>query len=224
MMATMMIEFQNVTREFQGPTDKVTALTDVSFGLEAGEFVAVVGPSGCGKSTLLLTAGALLTPSSGTVMLDGSNVYRKSGAVRRQLRARKVGFVFQQFHLLPYLTVYENILAPSVALPSPDAPKRAAELVERFGLTDRAQHVPAQLSTGEKQRTALARALLNRPLLLLADEPTGNLDPENGQTVLQALAEFAQAGGAVLMVTHEQGATEMTHRTLRLVNGRLQDS
>jgi ABC-type lipoprotein export system ATPase subunit len=144
-----------------------------------------------------------------------------TGAERRRLRATTVGFVFQQFHVLPYLTVLENVLAPSVALPSPDARRRAEVLVEQFGLTARRDHLPAQLSTGEKQRTALARALLNRPTLLLADEPTGNLDPENGRLVLEALTTFAAAGGAVLMVTHDPDAVRRAGRVLKLEGGRL---
>jgi len=217
----MLIRFDNVCRQFPGPHGTVTALDTVSLGLEPGEFVGVCGPSGCGKSTLLMVAGALLHPTSGQVFIDGCEVYAAPAAERRRRRAATVGFVFQQFHLLPYLTVLENILAPAVALPSADAGRRAEELVARFGLTERRDHLPAQLSTGEKQRTALARALLNRPKLLLADEPTGNLDAANGQAVLDALAEFAAAGGGVLMVTHDQDAVQRAGRVLRMERGRL---
>lgn len=216
-----MIEFSDVSKTFSGPDGPVNALDHVSLTVDACEFVAVCGPSGCGKSTLLLTAGALLSPSSGSVRLEGQDVYAGSEADRRRIRARRVGFVFQQFHLLPYLSVRDNVLAPSVAVPDGDAPARAEQLMRRFGLAERANHLPAQLSTGEKQRTALARALLNQPGILLADEPTGNLDPENGQAVLQALAEFSRAGGAVLMVTHEQTATDCADRVLRLTKGRI---
>jgi ABC-type lipoprotein export system ATPase subunit len=217
----MLIQFENVTKQFRGPQGEVTALDGVSFALAPGEFVGVCGPSGCGKSTLLLLAGTLLRPSAGRVLLDGCDVGAARAAERRRLRASTVGFVFQQFHLLAYLTVLENILTPAGALPAKDARSRAEELVERFGLGPRRDHLPAQLSTGEKQRTALARALLNRPKILLADEPTGNLDPENGQVVLEALADFASAGGAVLLVTHDPDAVQRAQRVLRLAQGRV---
>lgn len=217
----MLIEFDAVSKHFAGPAGTVAALEGVSFALAPGEFVGVCGASGCGKSTLLLVAGTLLRPTGGRVVLAGCDVYAATAATRRRLRAATVGFVFQQFHVLPYLTVLENVLAPSVALPAPDARQRAAALVEQFGLSERRDHLPAQLSTGEKQRTALARALLNRPQVLLADEPTGNLDPENGRIVLDALAAFAAAGGAVLMVTHDPDAVRRAGRILTLEHGRL---
>ncbi len=217
----MLMGFESVSKHYAGPAGTVAALEAVSFALGPGEFVGVCGPSGCGKSTLLLVAGTLLRPSAGRVLLAGCDVYAAAPAERRRLRATTVGFVFQQFHVLPYLTVLENVLAPSVALPSPDARRRAEVLVEQFGLTARRDHLPAQLSTGEKQRTALARALLNRPTLLLADEPTGNLDPENGRLVLEALTTFAAAGGAVLMVTHDPDAVRRAGRVLKLEGGRL---
>ena len=217
----MLIEFEAVSKHFAGPAGTVAALEGVSFTLAPGEFVGVCGPSGCGKSTLLLVAGTLLRPTAGRVVLAGCDVYAATAAARRRLRAATIGFVFQQFHVLPYLTVLENVLAPSVALPAPDARQRAEALVEQFGLSERRDHLPAQLSTGERQRTALARALLNRPQVLLADEPTGNLDPENGGLVLAALAAFAAAGGAVLMVTHDPDAVRRAGRILTLERGQL---
>jgi ABC-type lipoprotein export system ATPase subunit len=217
----MLLELEAVTKHFAGPAGRVAALEAVSFALAPGDFVGICGPSGCGKSTLLLVAGTLLRPTTGRVILGGCDVYAATPAERRRRRAATVGFVFQQFHVLPYLTVLENVLAPAVALPSTDAYRRAEELVEQFGLTARRDHLPAQLSTGEKQRTALARALLNRPHLLLADEPTGNLDPENGRLVLDALTAFASAGGAVLLVTHDPDAVHRAGRLLRMEHGRL---
>ena len=214
-----MLSFEQVTRVFKGPQGEVTALKNVSLHIEPGEVVAVCGASGCGKSTLLLTAGALLRPSQGTVTMNGINPYALAADARSALRAKTLGFVFQQFHLVPYLSVLDNILLPSIVQPAADANERAQELLVRFGLEPRAHHVPAQLSIGERQRTALARALFNRPSLLLADEPTGNLDPDNGQIVLQALEEFAKQGGAVLLVTHEVAATERATRTLRMAAG-----
>ena len=183
--------------------------------------MVVRGPSGCGKTTLLLTAGALLAPDKGRVLIDGQDLYELPPEERARLRATTVGFVFQQFHLVPYLSVRENVLAPSLAVVVGDADSCAQELIERFQLADRADHVPLELSTGERQRTALARALLNRPRLLLADEPTGNLDPENAAIVLEHIAHFARAGGAVLMVTHDDVAKHHADRIIRLEKGRL---
>jgi ABC-type lipoprotein export system ATPase subunit len=215
------LELSGLGKSFAGPGGPVRALDGVSLALEPGDFVVVQGPSGCGKSTLLLAAGGLLRPDQGAVRIDGQDVYDLSPEDRSRFRAARLGFVFQQFHLVPYLDVLDNILVPTLALP-PDAGlrDRALGLAERFGMTDRLHHVPAALSVGERQRTALARALLNRPALLLADEPTGNLDAENGRLVLEALAEFARNGGAVLLVTHDEDAGRFAQRRLRLQNGR----
>ena len=153
-----MLEFKNVGRWFDGAQEKVTALSEVSFSLKPGELLAVRGPSGCGKTTLLLIAGGLLSPSSGQMILDGQDPYELSPEKRSGLRAKTIGFVFQQFHLIPYLTVRQNIQVASLAVPANEAAERTQELISHFGLDDRADHVPAKLSTGERQRTALARA------------------------------------------------------------------
>ncbi len=252
------LQIENLSRAYTGPKGEINAVNAVSLRVEAGEFVAVQGPSGCGKTTVLLAAGALLQPTQGRVLIDGQDPYRLSSGERAQFRARNIGFVFQQFHLVPYLDVLDNILAATLALTrrsplahesptegsrrreeadftrgaksSPPqvggddrcARTRALALVEQFGLTDRLGHVPAELSTGERQRVALARALLNRPKLLLADEPTGNLDEQNGQAVLRCLAQFARDGGAVLLVTHEPRAGEHASRSVRMEGGRIQ--
>ena len=216
-----MLEFDSVGKVFRGGGQTVCALDQVSFRVAAGEFATVRGPSGCGKSTLLLVAGGLLHPGAGTVRVAGIDPYALSAARRAAFRAETVGFVFQQFHLLPYLTVFDNVLAPTVARKLPGARDKANRLLERFGLVERATHLPGELSTGEKQRTVHARALLGDPKVLLADEPTGNLDEENGELVLQALADFAAGGGCVLMVTHDSQAATKASRTLRLRAGRL---
>jgi len=219
-----LLKLEHVVRTYAGPHADVRAVDDVSLSLSPGDFTAVVGPSGCGKSTLLLCAGGLLQPSSGRVAVDGRDPYALTNEQRAQLRAETIGFVFQQFHLVPFLSVRDNILAPAMALPdgtTQAATTRADELIDRFGLKSRRDHTPAALSSGERQRTALARALLNEPKLLLADEPTGNLDAENGRLVLQHLREFADAGGAVLLVTHDPEAVTMTGQTIRLRDGRL---
>lgn len=216
-----MLEFKNVSKSFDGPEGKVTALRGVSLSVLPGEFLAVRGPSGCGKTTLLLTAGGLLSPNSGQVSLDGYDPYALSPEKRSRMRARMIGFVFQQFHLIPYLTVRQNILAPSLALSAKGAGQRTQELVSRFGLDDRAGHVPAQLSTGQRQRTALARALLNKPKIILADEPTGNLDEDNADIVFGYLNQYVAEGGCVLLVTHDVRTAAHATRTLQMSEGRI---
>lgn len=217
----MILELRDIAKTYRGPSGPVQALAGVSLDIASGEFVAVQGPSGCGKSTLLLAAGGLLRPDAGRVSIGGQDPYALSPDARAAFRAAHVGFVFQQFHLVPYLSVIDNVLTPSLALKRPGAPERAARLIAQFGMSDRRHHVPEQLSVGECQRTALARALLNGPQLLLADEPTGNLDLENARVVLDALAGFARAGGAVLLITHDPEAASRADRVLSLAAGRL---
>jgi len=215
-----MLELRDVGKTYRGAR-AVEALRGIALAVGPGAFVALQGPSGCGKTTLLLVAGGLLAPDAGRVTWDGEDVYARSPDARARLRAAAVGFVFQQFHLVPYLTARENVLAPVLAAPLPDAGARADALLSRFGLADRAGHVPAALSTGERQRTALARALLRRPRLVLADEPTGNLDAASAAVVLDALAEFAREGGAVLLVTHDAAVAGRASRVIRMAGGRL---
>jgi putative ABC transport system ATP-binding protein len=218
-----LLEFQQVAKRYRRGGMAVDALVDVDLRLSGGEFLAIRGASGSGKTTLLLTAGTMLTPDAGHVQLAGERPYAMSSDRRAALRARQVGFVFQQFHLVPYLSVLENVLAPSVALGGGGDRSWADELIERFGLTGRAHHLPGQLSSGERQRCALARALLNRPKLLLADEPTGNLDPDNARLVLESLRRFADQGGGVLLVTHDPDAAAAADSVLWMRNGRLSD-
>ena len=216
-----MLEFKNISKWFDGPEGKVTALDGVSLSVRPGEFLAVRGPSGCGKTTLLLTAGSLLRPNAGQVNLDGHDPYALDPEMRSRMRARMIGFVFQQFHLIPYLTVRQNIIAPSLALPAKEAGQRAQELISHFGLDDRAGHVPSQISTGQRQRTALARALLNKPKIILADEPTGNLDEGNANTVLGYLSQYVAEGGCVLLVTHDARTAAHATRSLQMSRGQL---
>ena len=216
-----MLTVTNVSKRYACAEADVQALDEVSVRIDAGQFVTVKGPSGCGKTTLLLAAGALMAPDTGTVEFESMNPYNLSPDRRAAFRAGNIGFVFQQFYLVPYLSVLDNVLTPSLARPTANARARAAELVARFGLADRADHMPGELSTGERQRTALARAMLNEPKLILADEPTGNLDQDNAHHVLDALAEFASAGGAVLLVTHDEKVTQYSHRTVHIAQGRI---
>ena len=220
----MLVQLESVSKTYSSNGHAVPALVEMTLGLEAGDFVAVCGPSGCGKSTLLLTLGGLLRPDVGRVQIAGTDLYGMSPNQRAGFRAKNVGFVFQQFYLVPYLNVMDNVLAARLGLPAVDseeARQRACRLISQLGLDERVRHRPGQLSTGERQRTALARALLNQPRLLLADEPTGNLDAVNADAVLQQLEEFARQGGIVLLVTHDQRAAERADRILRLDAGRL---
>ena len=214
-----MLRAENLGKTYRKAGKAVRALDGFSLRADPGEFVAVRGPSGCGKTTLLLIVGGLLRPDGGRVALDGEDPYALSPGARARFRADHVGFVFQQFHLVPYLTVLDNVLAASLAKPSGDAQRRARDLVAHVGLADRADHVPAELSTGERQRVALARALLNQPRLLLADEPTGNLDAASGGVVLGHRRAFAEAGGTVLLVTHDAAAAEVAGRAVEMQEG-----
>jgi putative ABC transport system ATP-binding protein len=200
---------------------RITVLRDVGFELEAGDFLAVVGPSGSGKSTLLALLAGLEQPTSGRVELDGVPLAQLSEDERARLRAEKVGFVFQSFHLIPTLTARENVQVP-LELRGEDARARAAELLERVGLADRGHHYPAQLSGGEQQRVALARAFIHRPRILFADEPTGNLDAESGRNVVGLMAELnRELGTTLVLVTHDPELASRARRLIRLADGAL---
>lgn len=214
-----MLRINDISKVYQKSDGTVHALKDVSLHVAEGQFVSIQGSSGSGKTTLLLAAGALLEPTTGTVELDGDDLYAAGTEARAAVRAAKIGFVFQQFHLVPYLSVLENVLCPSLALSGDGADERAEELIGTFGLAHRITHLPSELSAGECQRVALARALLNQPKLVLADEPTGNLDEGNADIVLGALTQFADGGGSVLMVTHSAEVAHRAHRTIRLEAG-----
>jgi len=211
-----MLALEGVGKSYLKGARRVAALATLDLCVRPGEFVAVEGASGSGKTTCLLIAGGLLHPDSGKVRLDGHDLY---GMRRNELavfRSRHIGIVFQQYHLIPYLTVLENILAPEAARGCGGNRARAQALAEEFGLAHRLDHTPAELSSGEKQRTALARALLFRPKLLLADEITGNLDHGNAQIVLGHLRDHAKGGGAVLMATHDRESAAQADRVERL--------
>ena len=199
-----------------------TVIDNLNFTIKKGEFVSIFGPNGCGKSTLLLTAAGMLRPDAGDVQfMEDYHPYDLPPDQRSRLRAGLIGFVFQQFHLIPYLTVRENILTPSLSIPTENPEQRAQELIRQFGMQERADHIPSQLSTGERQRTALARALFNRPKIIFADEPTGNLDDENAEIVLEHLRDYVSKGGGVLLVTHNAKAADYATRTLKMKAGRL---
>lgn len=223
-MADILV-FDGVTKRYEGAETAVTALEDVSFSARAGETVAVMGPSGCGKSTLLHLAGAIDRPTSGRVLIDARPTEAMRDAELTRLRRRRIGFVFQFFHLLPTLTVEENIELPLLLAggPAADREARVRELVERLGLSARAQHRPHQLSGGEQQRVAIGRALAPRPSIILADEPTGNLDSATGRSILDLLAALPKSDGVTLILaTHEPEAASRADRVLHLKDGRLQ--
>ena len=213
------IEANGICKSYAGADGEVKAVREVDFSVEAGDFVALHGPSGCGKSTLLMITGALLSPDAGCLRVAGEDPYAMNANDRAAFRARYVGFVFQQFHLIPYLNVMDNVCVPALAAARPAARQRAGELLAHFQLDHRLHHVPSALSVGEQQRVALARALLHEPAILLADEPTGNLDPENAELILTYMQGFAGDGGAVVMVTHDDRAKAVAGRQLALQEG-----
>ncbi len=215
-----MIVLEGVSKVYHGTNGEVRALDDVSLTVAPGEFVAVRGPSGCGKSTLLLTVGGMVRPTTGTVTIEGRDLYALSHAERARLRADRIGFVFQMFHLVPYLNALDNVLLPVLAGMRPDR-EQAVALLERLGMGERMHHRPPELSTGERQRVALARALIKQPDIILADEPTGNLDPENAAAVMGYLADFHREGGTILVVSHDALAEAHADRALHLERGRI---
>ena len=217
-----LLRMTGVSKQFRRGRELVTAVNDIGLDVVAGEFVSVVGPSGSGKSTVLHLAGGLDRPDSGTVWVDGQDVGALSATGLARLRRREVGFVFQFFHLIPNLTVTENVALPLLLDGGRSGDERVMTLVERVGLAARAKHLPGELSGGEMQRVAIARALVNQPRLILADEPTGNLDRATGTEILAVLEEqVAHAGAALLMVTHDSAAAGRAARTLQVVDGTL---
>jgi putative ABC transport system ATP-binding protein len=218
-----MVEVRNVTKRYEGKRT-VHALRGVSFRVEKGEMVATMGPSGSGKSTLLNIIGGLDHPSEGTVLIDGTDVAALADDALTRVRREKIGFVFQFFNLLPTLTARENVALPLhlAGRRRRDAALRASKMLELVGLREREEHLPDELSGGEQQRVALARALVLEPPLVLADEPTGNLDSTNGAEVLALLQQLQQQfGTTVLMVTHDARAAAVCHRVLTMQDGLL---
>ena len=218
-----LVEARDVSRVFPMPAGPVVALRNVSLAVDAGEYVAITGPSGCGKSTLLHLVGCVDTPSSGSLLFDRRDTSQLSEAERGRLRLTRIGFVFQRFFLLPMLSAAENVELPQAEAGATASVRRARtrELLDYVGLADRADHLPSQLSGGEMQRVAIARALANRPALLVADEPTGELDDETGEHVA-ALFDRVNAGGtAVLVVTHNPALAARASRRLAMKSGRL---
>lgn len=218
-----MIRLTDISKVYRKGSGGVQALERLDLDINSGEFLVIQGPSGCGKSTLLLILGGMLHPSTGRVEVDGTNLYRLSDKQRARFRAEHIGFVFQMFHLIPYLTVAENIGLSTTPPGSRNkqAHDRMPEVLERLHLSERSSHFPAELSAGEKQRTAVGRAILKKPAFILADEPTGNLDPDNSAEIFEYLSEFHKLGHTVVTVTHGTGAGSFADRILNLDSGRI---
>lgn len=220
-----MIRLQHVNKLYTRRGETVAAFQCADLTIQAGEYVAVVGPSGSGKTTLLSLLGGMLSPTSGEVFFDGQSLYKLSPAARSAIRAQRMGFVFQTFNLITYLSALQNVQIPlslsGVTIAEQAA--RARQALERFGLGDRLSHRPAELSVGQQQRVALARTLVNNPRVILADEPTGNLDPESREIVLQAFDQCHLEGRTIVMVTHDPIAATRAQRTLLLRSGQLGD-
>ena len=216
-----MIQVENIVKSFSTEEVVTIALNGVSMEVKEGEFVAIMGPSGCGKSTLLNILGLLDNPNGGTYRLDGVEVARMKEADRTKLRRGRIGFVFQSFNLIDELTVEENIdlQLKYLNLSKPERKQRVLEILRQVNMSHRAKHYPQQLSGGQQQRVAIARAVVGKPRIILADEPTGNLDSKHGKEIMELLAQLNAEGTTIVMVTHSQRDAAYAHRTINLLDG-----
>ncbi|MCL4736523.1 MAG: ABC transporter ATP-binding protein [Candidatus Omnitrophica bacterium] len=219
-----MLVMDSVSKKYQHRGRNVNAMDEVTLEIPKGDFISVVGPSGSGKSTLLLMLGGMLSPCSGRVWLGQDSLYELDSEQRAKVRQEKIGFVFQTFNLVPYLTALENVQIPLylAGLEEDDQKTKAEVLLNRVGLGERLDHKPSELSIGQQQRVALARMLANDPEFILADEPTGNLDPETSTSVIDFLKELNQEGRTIVMVTHDPNVAKRARRILRLINGTIE--
>jgi putative ABC transport system ATP-binding protein len=220
---TSLIQLQGIKKVFYTDEVETHALADVHLDIKQGEYVAIAGPSGCGKTTLLSILGLLDTPTDGAYVLDGRPVANLSAADRARVRNRQIGFIFQAFNLIGDLTVYENVELPLTyrGLSGAERKRRVTEALEKVGMSHRVKHYPAQLSGGQQQRVAVARAVAGDPAILLADEPTGNLDSSNGEAVMELLRELHRGGATICMVTHDPRYAAHADRTIELFDGRV---
>ncbi|MBE0633424.1 ABC transporter ATP-binding protein [Candidatus Bathyarchaeota archaeon] len=218
-----MITINDVTKNYLIGGEQVTALDQVSLEAAKGDFIVVTGPSGSGKSTLLYTIGGLLTPSKGGVNVNGFDIYNLSQRHRAKFRRDNVGFIFQNFELLPYLTALENVMLPLSlnGVAGIDQVMWGVESLEKVGLGKRANHKPSELSGGEQQRVAIARGLVNEPNILLADEPTGNLDQKTGDGIMSLLSTLNDEGQTIVFVTHDQSRAKIANRIIKMIDGRI---
>jgi putative ABC transport system ATP-binding protein len=220
-----MIRLDGVTKVFYTDEVETHALSNIQLEIKKGEYVSIAGPSGCGKSTLLSLLGLLDSPTSGAYALDGKPVANLTAGDRARIRNREIGFIFQSFNLIGDLSVIENVELPLTyrGMKSAERKTRAQEALERVGMAHRAKHLPSQLSGGQQQRVAVARAVAGKPLILLADEPTGNLDSKSGEAVMELLRELHRDGATLCMVTHDQRYARHADRTVHLFDGRIVD-
>lgn len=214
-----LIELQQVSKVYGEKENQLKALNEIDLVIKRGEFVAVMGPSGSGKSTLLTILGAMNPPSTGKLFVDGIDVYALSAEKQADFRREYLGFVFQQFQLVPYLTALENVMLPLIITDTPNQEEKAALMLARVGLGKKLKHLPSELSGGEQGRVAIARAIVNEPPILLADEPTGTLDSKTGAEVLDLFTELHQEGQTIVMVTHSDHTAARAHRLVQLKDG-----
>jgi putative ABC transport system ATP-binding protein len=222
-MADSLIRLEGIKKVFYTDEVETHALSDIHLDIRHGEYVAIAGPSGCGKTTLLSILGLLDSPTEGTYTLDGQPVARLTASERARVRNRQIGFIFQAFNLIGDLTVYENVELPLTyrGMPSDERRSRVQSALERVGMSHRMKHFPAQLSGGQQQRVAVARAVAGDPAILLADEPTGNLDSTNGEAVMELLRELHQGGSTICMVTHDARYARHADRSVHLFDGKV---
>ena len=220
-----LIQLEGIKKVFYTEEVETHALSEIHLEIRRGDYVAIAGPSGCGKTTLLSILGLLDTASGGTYLLDGKSVAQLGPSERARIRNREIGFIFQAFNLIGDLTVYENVELPLTyrGLPSAERQKRVKDALDKVGMTHRVKHYPSQLSGGQQQRVAVARAVAGQPLILLADEPTGNLDSSNGEQVMELLRDLHRAGATICMVTHDPRFARHADRTVHLFDGRVVD-
>ena len=212
----LILKASDISKSYSSDKNQIKIVDNYNIDLFSSEFVSLTGPSGCGKTTILMIIGCLLKPDHGTVEIDGLDIYSMNSSRIAEQRSKKIGFIYQDFNLIPYLTIKENILCSSLINDGDNLEDKANDLILRLGLNHRVNHRPEQLSAGEKQRTAIARALLMEPKLIIADEPTGNLDKKNSSLVIEALKHYSDEGACVIMVSHDEDVKKSSDRHIQM--------
>ena len=212
----LILKASDISKSYSSDKNRIKVVDNYNIDLFSSEFVSLTGPSGCGKTTILMIIGCLLKPDHGTVEIDGLDIYSMNSSRIAEQRSKKIGFIYQDFKLIPYLTIKENILCSSLINDVGNLEDKANDLILRLGLNHRVNHRPEQLSAGEKQRTAIARALLMEPKLIIADEPTGNLDKKNSSIVIEALKHYSDEGACVIMVSHDEDVKKSSDRHIQM--------